>query len=152
MQIFIFSVDENMYALPLSVVERVYPSAQVVPVQDAPNSIIGIIDIQGDILPVMSFQKFIGLGDRSISLDDKFVVMRWKDRRVVLVVDKVFSANEVDENEFVPADDVMPDTSSLGGVAKVSGQLVLIQEIDELMAPLGDQMEESLGAEADAYR
>lgn len=132
MQLFIFSVNDKKYAFPLSAVERVYPSAQIVPIQDVPKGIIGVIDIQGDILPVMSFLKIVG-DDRAISLDDKFVVMRWKDRRIVLVVEKVFSVSEVDEEEFVPAQDVMEDTHSFGGVAKVSGELVLLQKIDELM-------------------
>lgn len=136
MELFVYSVDESMYALPLSIVERVYPSAQVVRVQDAPESVVGIIDIQGAILPVLSFKKLIGLDAREASLDDKFVVMTWKDRRVVLVVDKVFPATEVDEKELIPANDVMPGDSALIGVVTISGQLVLVQGIDELMAPL----------------
>jgi len=51
--IVLFSLDEPRYALYLSAVERVIHSVEITPLPKAPDKVLGVINIQGEVIPVI---------------------------------------------------------------------------------------------------
>ncbi len=52
-QLVAFTLGEQRYALPLTTVQRVVRMVEVTPLPKAPEIVLGVIDFQGNIIPVM---------------------------------------------------------------------------------------------------
>ncbi|MBI4530070.1 MAG: chemotaxis protein CheW, partial [Candidatus Latescibacteria bacterium] len=73
-QLVVFTLDEQRYALHLSAVERVVCSVEVTPLPKAPEVVLGVINVQGQVLPVVNIRKRFQLPERGITLTDHFIV------------------------------------------------------------------------------
>src|SRR5258708_36717482 len=90
-QLVAFILGEQQYALPLATVQRVVRMVEVTPLPKAPAVVLGVIDLQGNIIPVMSMRKRFGMAEPETSLSDQLIVAQAGARKDALVVDCVTS-------------------------------------------------------------
>src|SRR5712664_3791721 len=88
-QLVVFTLDTQHYALPLTRVQRVVRMVEVTPLPKAPEIALGVIDLQGNIIPVMSMRKRFGSPEPETSLSDKLIVANTATRIVARVVNSV---------------------------------------------------------------
>ncbi len=67
-QLVSFVIVEQQYALPLSVVERVLPMVAVSPLPHAPSIALGVINLHGQIIPVLDIRRRLGFPTRDYGL------------------------------------------------------------------------------------
>jgi purine-binding chemotaxis protein CheW len=132
-KIVLFTLDEPRYALLLAAVERVVRAVEITPLPKAPEIVLGVINAQGRILPVLDIRKRFRLPTREISVDNRFIIARTKQRQVALVVDSVAGVHELTEREIVNAKQALPFAQYLKGVAKLEDNLVLIHDLDQFL-------------------
>jgi purine-binding chemotaxis protein CheW len=133
-KIVLFALDEPRYALYLSSVERVVRAVEITPLPKAPEIVLGVINVQGRVLPVLDIRKRFRLPAREISVDDRFIIARTARRMVALVVDSVAGVHELTEREMVSAKQALPFAQYLEGVAKLEDNLVLIHDLDQFLS------------------
>ena len=130
----VFVLDEQRYALALAVVERVVRAAQVTPLPKAPDTVLGVINVQGEIIPVISLRKRNRLPERDLELTDLLVIARTARRKVALVVDEVGGVIACAPHEVLPAEQLMPGIEYVSGVLKREAGIVLIQDLDATLS------------------
>jgi len=133
-KIVLFSLDEPRYALYLSAVERVVRAVEITPLPKAPNIVLGIINFQGKIIPVIDIRQRFHLRRREINLEDQFIIARTSKRLVVLVVDSVTGVYELEHHQVVDAEVAFPYTDYLSGVAKIETNIVLINDLEKFLS------------------
>jgi purine-binding chemotaxis protein CheW len=111
-QIVVFTLGDRRYGLPLSAVERIVRVVDVTSLPKAPDIVLGVVNVQGRVIPVINVLRRFRLPEREIALTDQMVVARVARRPVALVVDSVTGALEYSEHEAVAAQDVLPETRS----------------------------------------
>jgi len=146
-QLLVFSLDEQRYALRLDTVERVVRAVEVTPLPDAPEIVLGIINVQGRIVPVISMRHCFRLQEKEICTSDQFVISSTARRTFALAADAVLGVVECPAEEVVPALEILPRMERVEGVMILSDGMILISDIDRIlslddMAALGDQLEE----------
>ena len=67
----VFALDEPRYALLLSAVEKVVRAVEITPLPKAPEIVVGVINAQGRILPVLDIRKRFRLPAREMKPDDR---------------------------------------------------------------------------------
>ena len=80
------------YGLPLKAVERVLPMAYVLPVPDSGQALLGMLNLHGDVLPVVDPRRRLGLSTPNIASDHRLIVVCPVDRtaeRFLMWVDQV---------------------------------------------------------------
>ena len=130
----VFSLDEQRYAFALDVVERVVRAAQVTPLPRAPELVLGVINIQGTIVPVINLRRRNSLPERKLGLDDLFVIARAGQRSVALVVDEVCGVIECEERDIRPAEEMMPGIEFVTGALKSPQGIVLVQDLEAALS------------------
>ena len=130
----IFTVNEQRYALRLSNVERIVRAVEVMPLPEASRSILGVINVQGHIMSVLSLRKQFRLPDREIELDDRFVIAHTSHQTTALLVDTVIGVVEVAEQEIIQAHTIAPGMEYSDGMIKLEEDMVLIPNLDKLSA------------------
>lgn len=129
----LFTMVEPRYALNLSVVERVVQAVEIMPLPKAPPFVLGVINVQGQVIPVVDIRQCFGLPPHTITLNDQFILARTASRRVALVVEAVNGIHAPTAHELVTATALMPGAGFIHGVAKLEDQLVLICDLDQIL-------------------
>jgi purine-binding chemotaxis protein CheW len=134
MQLVLFGLDSQRYALPLDVVERVVRAAAVIRLPGAPAIVHGAIDIHGEVLPVLSLRCVFRLRDRGIEPDDEFLVARTRSRLVALVIDSAHGVMECDAGDVITLDGTVPGLDHVRGLARLEDGLVLIHDLENVLS------------------
>ena len=128
-QLLAFTLGHGRYALRLAAVERVVRIVEVVPLPRAPDIVLGVINMQGRIIPVVDARKRFGLPARRPTLNDHLIVARTPDRSVALLVDRVDDAVECAATDVTAAAEILPGMEYVDGVAKLADGTILIHDL-----------------------
>jgi purine-binding chemotaxis protein CheW len=129
-----FSLAGVWYALELEAVERVLPMAAIVPLPRAPEVVLGVLNLHGEVVPVVDIGRRLGLTARASALTARLLVARAGRRRLALPVDEVTGVKEVDAHAVAPAAAVLPGLRHLKGIVALTDGLLLIQDLDALLS------------------
>lgn len=128
----VFALNDQRYALPLSAVERCVRAVAVTALPQAPDIVLGIVNVQGWVIPVINLRRRFRLAEREIALSDQMLIARTAQRTVALVVDAVSGVLEYTEQEAVQ--ELLPEFRYLEGVVKLDDGLILIHNLDKFLS------------------
>jgi purine-binding chemotaxis protein CheW len=134
-QYVLFSIEGQRHALPLECVERIARMVAVVPVPGAPAAVLGVINVQGRIVPVLDTRRRFGLPQREPQIGDQLVIARAGGRTVALVADAVHGVIDAPREEVVAGAAVLPGLEHFEGMVKLADGMVVIHGLaglDEL--------------------
>lgn len=136
-QLFVFSLEGQRYALHLSVVEKVVRAVEINPVPKAPDSVLGIINVRGRIVPVLNIRRYFRRPERDLDLDDRLILVQAKERLVAFPADDVTGVLEFPENAIVEGSAVLPEVTYLEGVMALKDGMVLIYDLERFLSSEG---------------
>ena len=125
-----FVIDGNRYALSLSAVERVLPLIAVSPLPKAPAIALGVINLHGEIIPMLDVRRRFGFPPRDYGASAHLVIARTARRTVALPVDEALGVVEVAAGAVRPPDSVLPGIGHVAGVVALADGLLLIHDLD----------------------
>src|SRR6266852_4862003 len=125
-QLVAFTLGEQRYALPLTTVQRVVRMVEVTPLPKAPEIVLGVIDLQGDIIPIMSMRKRFGLPEPETSLTDQLIVADTATRSVALVVNSVIGVVEQTAAKVIETEKIVPGAQFVEGITRLEDGILFI--------------------------
>jgi purine-binding chemotaxis protein CheW len=133
-QLVVFRLGEQRYALPLAAVERIVRAVEVTPLPGAPAIVLGAIDVEGRVLPVLNLWRRFLLPEREVRPVDQFLIA-WTDRRMVaLVMDEAQGVIEREQSAVIGSDRIVPGLEQFQGVVKLDDGLVLIHDLEKFLS------------------
>lgn len=122
-------IESQRYAVPIRDVVEVLRAVAITPLPAAPAIVEGVIDVRGEILPVLDLRARFGLPPRPLDPSQHFVIARAGQRRVVIRVDEAAGVSRVDDSDVEPIARVVAGTRHVAGVAKTADGMVLIHDL-----------------------
>ncbi|HEV2175700.1 MAG TPA: chemotaxis protein CheW [Terriglobia bacterium] len=138
-QLVAFALDGQQYALRLRAVQQIVRMVEVTPLPKAPEIVLGVVNLQGKIIPVLNVRERFGLRDRETNLRDQLIVAQTAKRSVALVVDSVTSVIERSRDEITEAARIVPGAEYVEGVAKLEDGMLFIHDLDRFLSPEEEQ-------------
>lgn len=132
--IVVFTLDRQRYALDLCVVERVDRIVEITPLPKAPDIVLGVVNVRGDVIPVVNIRKRFRLPEREISLSDQLIIANTSARAMALVVDEVIDVIAVSGAAVIDGDEILPGMDYVEGVLKLSDGMVLIHDLEKFLS------------------
>lgn len=129
-----FRLDERRFAIPISAVERVVRIVEILMLPQAPDIVLGVVDVHGQIVPVVNMRRRFRLAEREISLSDHLMIARTSRRTLGFVADVVVGMVQPLESEMTVADTILPGLGYVEGVAKLPDGLILVHNLDTLLS------------------
>ncbi|HWQ35669.1 MAG TPA: chemotaxis protein CheW [Blastocatellia bacterium] len=139
-KLLIFALDRQLHAVGLEAVERVIRAVAITPLPEAPPAVSGIINVQGEIVPVFDLRRRFGQAGRAVRVRDQMVLVRTAHRRVALVANEVRGVVECSEDELAGPERIAPGLALVKGVLRMDEELAVIYDpenfltSDELLA------------------
>ncbi len=130
----VFVLDEKRYAIPLKAVGRVIAAVEVTPLPEETDMVAGVINVQGQVIPVLNIRKKFRLPERAIDLDDNIVVIKGVQGDIAFVVDAVQGVIQRRQEEITPAGDILPEMQYTEGAIKIDDDIVFVHDIDKALS------------------
>ena len=134
-QLVVFRLRDGSYALDIQVVREINRMIDMTAIPKTSDYVKGIINLRGEIVPVVDIGLRFGIGATEKTKDTRIVVVESKGHTLGLVVDEVSEVLRLSEEEIDPATNVTLTGINVDyviGVGKVGERLILILAPEKL--------------------
>ena len=134
LQFISFVADKEEYALGIGEITEAVKMKEITEVPNAPFFIAGIISLRGEIIPVMSLQKRLGLKESDISQDTRIVITSFEDMKMGLIVDSIRGVLRVHPAEIETTPPIQGEAAVefIKGVVHNKGRLIMLLSLSLL--------------------
>lgn len=119
---------------------KVVRAAAITPLPQAPEIVLGVLDLQGEVIPVINLRKRFRLPERRLRHDDHFLIARSSTRTLALVVDLAEEVREERELAVKAPEEVVAGLELVQGVASTEDGIVLIHDLERLLFPAEEEL------------
>jgi two-component system, chemotaxis family, chemotaxis protein CheV len=132
-----FEVNGNKYGINvIKVREIILP----VPVTFIPHShphVEGIIELRGEILPVIDMMRVLGFENSQPKENDKFIVTEFNRQKAVFRVNNVSKIHRISWQSIEkPSEIYQGKSSEIIGVIKMNGEMLLLLDFEKIMVDI----------------
>lgn len=126
LQTLVFRLEEQLFAIPVAMVERVVRAVRVTVLPEAPPLILGIINAWAQMVPVFDLRRRLGVAARPLLAADR-MILTGGELPLCLAVDEVVGVFPFAQPELREPDEIHPELAPfLTGVANLGAETVLV--------------------------
>jgi purine-binding chemotaxis protein CheW len=131
-----FLLAREEYGVDVRCVQEIIRVADITPVPRAPESIKGVINLRGRIVPVIDLRRKLGLGEVENGRHTRIVVVKLRERLIGLLVDAASQVLKVPVSSVDPAPEAVLeiDADFIRGVAKLPDRLIILMDLQRVLA------------------
>lgn len=133
-QLVTFRLDDQRYAVYVSAVETIRRIVEISPLPKSPEIVLGIVNVQGRIIPVINIRMRFRLPEKELNLSDQLIIACTSRRTVALVVEAVTGVVKCLERDLIPSGTILPDMEYVHGVAILENGITLIHDLDQFLS------------------
>jgi len=141
-RIVVFKLDSQRYGLAIEKVQEIQQIVEVSKVPGADASLIGMMNLRGQVIPVLDMRALIDLPAKSYHIDTPMIICRTKETLVALVVDEVEDVLLVPPGALAPAPDFHNLAERLLGVCRLDNDMIFLFDVDRLVTSVDIDMGE----------
>jgi len=136
-QYVVFQLENQEYGIEIKQVHEIDRLKEIVisPVPKTPDYVQGIINLRGEIVPIVDLRKKMELPVKEVDKKSRILIVKIEKKIVGLLVDGVSEVVDVNENNIsLPPDEITDiNTKYLTGVARINKKLILLLDIDQIL-------------------
>jgi purine-binding chemotaxis protein CheW len=132
-----FRLDDETYGINVMQVQEVVRVPEIAPVPGAPDFVLGIINLRGNVVTVIDTRKRFGLTPKEADDATRIVIAEAQGQVVGTLVDNVAEVVELRGSDIEAAPNVGNDQSSrfIQGVFSREGKLLILVDVEKLLTP-----------------
>ena len=144
-QLVVFRLQEELFAAPIRQVVEIIKPQKVTRMPRAPHYVNGILNLRGQVFPVVNMHKRLSLPESETSSKTRIMVSEVNEAPMGLVVDAVEEVLRVPEDNIDEAPDLMEETTGryISGVVRDEERMILMLDLEKLFAPEEVELSES---------
>lgn len=130
-----FFLDGEMYGVNVLQVQEVLRVNEIAPVPGAPEYVLGIINLRGNIVTVIDTRQRFGLREKELDDTSRIVIIEVANNVIGILVDSVAEVVYLRESEIESAPNVGSRDSSryIQGVSNRDSKLLILVDLNKLL-------------------
>lgn len=134
-QYVIFKLNEEEYGVEISHVQEITEHKTVTSVPNTPSFIEGIINLRGNIVPIVSIKKRFNLPQEKAGADHRVIIINLGSKQVGFVVDDASQVLTMDESQIENAPELITgiDRDYIIGIGKVSEKIIILLDLEKIL-------------------
>jgi len=131
-----FRLAEETYGINVMMVQEVLRYSEIAPVPGAPDYVLGIINLRGNVVTVIDTRQRFGLLASEVTDSTRIMIIEADQQVVGIMVDSVAEVVYLKQSEIETAPNVGNDESAkfIQGVCNKNSELLILVELDKLMS------------------
>ncbi len=131
-----FRLGQELYGVNVMQVREVLRYTDIAPVPGAPDYVLGIINLRGNVVTVIDTRKRFGLDPAEVNDNTRIMITESGSHVVGILVDSVaevadLNTNDIDETPSVGTDDA---TKFISGVCNTNDDLLILIDLTKLLS------------------
>lgn len=129
-------MGEEFYGVPISVVKEIIKPLPVTRFPKSPPFVEGVIDLRGNILPIVNLRKMFGLDPLPLTEESRFIDISLPTLKLGILVDAVSEVVRIPVKQIEPAPPIYAGIEGkyLKGIARLEDRLILLLNLEETFA------------------
>jgi purine-binding chemotaxis protein CheW len=130
-----FQLGDETFGVNVMQVQEVLRVTEIAPVPGAPDYVLGIINLRGNVVTVLDTRKRFGMPPQDPGESSRILIIESADNVVGILVDSVSEVVYLRGSEIEPAPNVGNEESSrfIQGVCNRNEQLLILVDLNKLL-------------------
>lgn len=131
-----FRLEEETYGINVMQVQEVLRYTEIAPVPGAPDYVLGIINLRGNVVTVIDTRTRFGLANHDVSDQSRIVIIEAEQQVIGILVDSVAEVVYLRTSEIDSAPNVGTEESAkfIQGVSNRDGELLILVDLNKLLS------------------
>ena len=129
MQVVVFKINNEQFAIETNRVQTINDSIQVTKVPMAPSYIKGLINLRGNVISLLDINLLLDI-PKDASVEENIIIVEREDELIGISVDQVDEVIDVEESFLEKSTDSSKDY--IQGVINFQDRIVTLINIDKL--------------------
>ena len=141
-QLVIFDLAAESYGVDINAVQGIIRMQTITRVPRTPEFVEGVINLRGEVIPVVDLRKRFGLTATEETKDSRIVVVYIGGQQVGMVVDAVTEVLRISADSIEPPSSVITsaDSAYLMGIAKLDDRLITLLDLEQALSEVEKSM------------
>jgi len=134
-QYVVFKLNNESYGLLIEYVQTIEKLIEITRVPSAPYYISGVINLRGDVIPVVDLRKRFQLENVSICDENRIIVLSFDEMSVGILVDSCSEVVTLDTSQIDKAYDLVSsfEDDYIQGIGKFNERMIIVVDIPKLI-------------------
>lgn len=134
-KILIFSLNGEYYATDIMEVERILGYEETTILPDSPSFVEGVINYEGNILPVISLAKRFNLSTQKDKAHSKIIVVKQENNKIGMIVDVVSEVKDVSTESIENPPQIAATISQryIKGLIKLDKKIIIFLNLGSIL-------------------
>ncbi|HHG3224855.1 TPA: chemotaxis protein CheW [Vibrio parahaemolyticus] len=130
-----FQLEEETYGINVMQVREVLRYTEIAPVPGAPDYVLGIINLRGNVVTVIDTRSRFGLMEGEVTDNTRIIVIESERQVIGILVDGVAEVVYLRSSEIDTTPSVGTDESAkfIQGVSNRDGKLLILVDLNKLL-------------------
>lgn len=130
-----FRLADEEYAVDILKIKEIKLLMDITRVPKAPSFVEGVINLRGDIVPIIDLRKKLKLETRQLGEDSRIIIVEIESKMCGVIVDGVSEVIEIEETMIFPAPAMVKgiDADYLKGVGKIGERILILLDLDKIL-------------------
>ncbi|MFO7606643.1 MAG: chemotaxis protein CheW [Desulfurivibrionaceae bacterium] len=137
MQLVGFTIGKELFGVDILMVQEIIRAAPITPVPNSPEFVEGVINLRGNILPVIDLRKRLSLLSSESDHDDTWIlILDIQNKTTGFIVDSVTEVIKIQENTIEAPPDIIKaglESQYLRGVCDIGAQLLILLDFKRIL-------------------
>jgi purine-binding chemotaxis protein CheW len=133
----VFKIGDEEYGIDIRKITTIIEKdMDIARVPKLPIFLKGVINLRGEIIPVMSLRLKFGLSEDTYSPDTRIIIVSLDEVSAGLIVDSVAEVIELDDDSIESITNIAGDfpLDYIAGVGKAEGKIVTLLNLEKLIS------------------
>ncbi len=134
-QLVVFVMENEEFACSIQNVREVLKMIKVTPLPRSLDFVEGVINMRGEVLPVIDLRKRFGLPEAERTDESRIIIVEVEERMVGLIVDSVREVLSMPDEQIqeAPSQVAGGKTDLIMGVGKVEDRMLIILDLNRIL-------------------
>ena len=130
-----FLVGDALCGMDILTIQEINKLIEMTTVPQAPDYVLGILNLRGQIITSIDLGKKLGLGETDMTQDPRNIIVNSKGEHIGLMVRMISDVVQADKDKFEPPPSNMGGIQGeyFTGVYKTENKLIGILDVDKVL-------------------
>lgn len=135
-QYVIFNLLTGEYGIDIMSVREITEYELATKIPDSPEFIEGVINVRGEIIPVVNLKEKLNLVETEIKKTDKIIIASFDKNQVGFIVDDASKVLSISEQDINTAPEIIKGSNEkfIVGIAKVEKRMIILLDLLEVFS------------------
>jgi purine-binding chemotaxis protein CheW len=139
-QVVSFKLGQEEFGIDILKVQEINRMGEITKVPQAPFYCEGIINLRGEVIPVINLRKKFDMDEREWDKNTRILVCDVNENVIGMIVDSVDEVLKIPHSTIEPTPDIVASVNSdyISGIAKLEDRLLIFLDVSKIAAEAGE--------------